>query len=146
MSKYLLEFEKPIKQIEDEILLLKNSSNFTGIDLDERIKGLKDKFGESSDGYWYKSMELMKDDMTEVAPTVDVLIDHIDYIAQLIGVDHVGLGSDFDGIPVLPNGIDDCTKLPVITEKLLERGYSKKEVRKILGENFRRVFKEVVLN
>ena len=107
---------------------------------------LKEKFGVSSDDFWYKSMELMKDDMTEVSPTVDALIDHIDYIAQLIGIDHVGLGSDFDGIPVLPKGIEDCTKLPVVTEKLLERGYSKNDVRKILGENFKRVFKKVVLN
>ena len=107
---------------------------------------LKEKFGVSSDDFWYKSMELMKDDMMEVSPTVDALIDHIDYIAQLIGIDHVGLGSDFDGIPVLPKGIEDCTKLPVVTEKLLERGYSKNDVRKILVENFKRVFTKVVLN
>ncbi|GIS73195.1 MAG: hypothetical protein CM1200mP10_27720 [Candidatus Neomarinimicrobiota bacterium] len=72
------------------------------------------------------------------------LIDHIDYIVNLIGPDHVGLGSDFDGVEVLPRGMEDCSKTPVITNKLFERGYTKENIRKILGENFKRVFHKVV--
>ena len=71
------------------------------------------------------------------------LIDHFDYIAKLIGADHVGIGSDFDGIFVLPKDMDDVTFLPNITRELLNRGYSEKDVKKILGENFLRVLREV---
>jgi membrane dipeptidase len=74
-------------------------------------------------------------------PTLSQLLDHIDYIVRLIGVDGVGLGSDFDGIESAPQQLDDVTTFPLITKALLERGYSKKDVQKILGENFLRVFK-----
>jgi len=108
------------------------------------LDSLKKHYGEESDDYWYASMDVLETDIGEVAPSVDVLVDHIDYISKLIGPEHVGLGSDFDGVSVLPKGVEDCTKLPVITEKLLERGYSEEDIRKILGGNFKRVFKEVV--
>ncbi|CUT00027.1 membrane dipeptidase [Candidatus Kryptobacter tengchongensis] len=87
--------------------------------------------------------QLMLKISEELRPPLDVLIDHIDYIAKLVGVDHVGLGSDFDGISITPLEMDDVTFLPNITKKLLERGYSIEDVRKILGGNFIRVFKQV---
>ena len=108
------------------------------------LDSLKALYDEESDDYWYGSMAILGEELAKAAPTVDAVIDHIDYIAKLVGVDHVGLGSDFDGVSVLPKGLEDCTKMPVITRKLLQRGYSKEDVRKILGENFRRIFKEVV--
>ena len=74
-------------------------------------------------------------------PPLSMLLDHLDYIVKLIGVDHVGLGSDFDGISVAPQQLDDVTSYPLITKSLLERGYSKKEVTKILGGNVLRVLK-----
>jgi membrane dipeptidase len=73
---------------------------------------------------------------------LSVLIDHFDHIAKVAGIDHVGLGSDFDGVPSLPVGMEDISKLPSITYELLKRGYSEKDVRKILGENFMRAFGE----
>ncbi|HJU54289.1 MAG TPA: membrane dipeptidase [Pyrinomonadaceae bacterium] len=73
---------------------------------------------------------------------LSVLIDHIDHIAKVAGVDHVGIGSDFDGVSSLPVGMEDIAKLPVLTYELLRRGYSEKDVRKILGENFLRAFGE----
>lgn len=76
------------------------------------------------------------------ASTEDVL-DHIDYIVELAGINCVGLGSDFDGISKVPVGLEDCSKMPNITKGLIERGYSEYEIRKILGENFLRVFKKV---
>ena len=76
-------------------------------------------------------------------PTLAQLIDHIEYVIRLIGVDYVGLGSDFDGIESLPQGLNGVEDFPKITEALLQRGYSKKDVNKILGENFIRVFKSV---
>lgn len=73
-------------------------------------------------------------------PPLSRLIDHIDHIVTVAGIDHVGLGSDFDGVDSLPEGLDDCSKLPLITYELLKRGYREPEIKKILGENFLRVF------
>src|SRR5689334_5696550 len=66
------------------------------------------------------------------------IIDHIDHVVKLVGADHVGLGSDFDGAS-MPDGMEDCSKLPKITEALLRRGYSEDDIRKILGENTLRI-------
>jgi membrane dipeptidase len=77
-------------------------------------------------------------------PPLMSLIDHIDHIAKVAGVDHVGLGSDFDGVSgAMPEGIDSVADLPRITQALLDRGYSAEDIRKILGGNLLRVFAEV---
>jgi membrane dipeptidase len=75
--------------------------------------------------------------------TLSMLVDHIDHIVKIAGVDHVGIGSDFDGVPNLPEGIKDVADLPNITYELLRRGYSERDVLKILGGNFMRAFAEV---
>lgn len=72
-------------------------------------------------------------------PPLSDLLNHLDYIVQLIGVEHVGMGSDFDGISSTPKELDDVTAYPLITKALLERGYSKKDIYKIMGGNFLRV-------
>jgi membrane dipeptidase len=74
-------------------------------------------------------------------PPLSMLMDHIDYIVKLVGVDYVGLGSDFDGIELAPKQLDSVADMPLITRELIARGYSKKDIRKILGGNFIRVFK-----
>ena len=66
------------------------------------------------------------------------IIDHIDHVVKLVGADHVGLGSDFDGAN-MPEGMDDCTHLPKITDALMRKGYSEEDIRKILGGNILRV-------
>jgi membrane dipeptidase len=77
-------------------------------------------------------------------PPLKSLIDNIDHIAKIAGVDHVGLGSDFDGVSgATPEGIDSAADLPKITQALLDRGYSAGDIHKILGGNILRVFKEV---
>src|SRR5579864_4975514 len=77
-------------------------------------------------------------------PPLSSLIDHIDHIAKVAGVDHVGLGSDFDGVSgATPQGIDSAADLPKITQALLDRGYSAADIHKILGENLMRVFRDV---
>jgi membrane dipeptidase len=77
-------------------------------------------------------------------PPLKSLIDHIDHIAKVAGVDHVGLGSDFDGVSgATPQGIDSAADLPKITQALLDRGYSAADIKKILGGNLLRVFGEV---
>lgn len=76
-------------------------------------------------------------------PPLSSLIDHIDHIAKAAGIDHVGIGSDFDGVMgATPQGIDSVADLPKITQALLDRGYSADDIRKILGGNFLRVFAE----
>jgi membrane dipeptidase len=72
----------------------------------------------------------------------DAILDHIDHVVKVAGIDHVGLGSDFDGA-TMPFGMDDVSKLPLMTQALLTRGYSPGDVRKILGENFLRVMARV---
>jgi membrane dipeptidase len=77
-------------------------------------------------------------------PPLDSLIDQIDHIAKVAGVDHVGLGSDFDGVSgATPAGMDSAADLPKITQGLLDRGYSPEDIRKILGGNLLRVFRKV---
>lgn len=74
-------------------------------------------------------------------PTIQQLVDHIDYVIKLIGVNHVGIGSDFDGIESAPRELDDVTGYPLVTKELLRRRYSKRDIKKILGGNFMRVFR-----
>ena len=74
-------------------------------------------------------------------PTLDQLVQHIAHVIDLVGVDYVGLGSDFDGIPLAPLGLDDVSSYPLITEALFARGYSAEEIYKILGGNLLRVLK-----
>ena len=69
------------------------------------------------------------------------IIDHIDHVVKLVGPDHVGLGSDFDGA-TMPDGMEDCSKLPKITEALMRKGYKDEDVRKILGGNLLRVMEQ----
>jgi membrane dipeptidase len=73
---------------------------------------------------------------------ISKLIDHIDHIVKVAGIDHVGIGADFDGANDMPQGASDVSMLPNITYELLKRGYSEQDIRKILGENFLRVFAE----
>ena len=86
-------------------------------------------------------MDKHKDEVSSMRPPLSLLIDHIDHIVRLVGVDYVGLGSDFDGIEAAPKELNGVQDFPLITKALLERGYSKKDVKKILGGNFLRVFK-----
>lgn len=77
-------------------------------------------------------------------PPLKSLIDNIDHIAKVAGVDHVGLGSDFDGVSgATPEGMNSAADLPKITQALLDRGYSAQDIHKILGGNLLRVFGEV---
>jgi len=75
--------------------------------------------------------------------TVHHLLDHIDHIAKVAGIDHIGLGSDYDGVPALPNQLEDVSTYPVITQGLLDRGYQEVDIRKILGGNILRVLEQV---
>ena len=75
--------------------------------------------------------------------SVDDVVDHIDHVVALTGIDHVGLGSDFDGVFALPEGLQDVSMYPNLVAHLLKRGYGDEDIRKILGENALRVWSEV---
>ena len=85
--------------------------------------------------------EKYKEETKNLRPSINVLLDHLDYIVKLVGIDYVGLGSDFDGIEAPPAELNGVEDFPLVTKALLERGYSKKDIKKILGENFLKVLK-----
>ena len=78
-----------------------------------------------------------------VEATLGGVVDHIDHIVKLVGPDHVGLGSDFDGIPFTPKGLEDASRMPDITRELVKRGYGKEDIVKVLGGNHLRLIKEI---
>lgn len=78
-----------------------------------------------------------------VRATIDDVVANIDHVKQIAGIDHVGLGSDFDGVGCVPEGLDDVSKWPNLTRKLLEKGYTPAEIRKVYGGNLLRVMKAV---
>jgi membrane dipeptidase len=82
-----------------------------------------------------------KEEVESMKAPFHLLFDHLDYIVKLIGVDHVGLGSDYDGINSTPQQLNGVIDFPLITKELLARGYSKKNIRKIIGGNFIRLLK-----
>ena len=81
-----------------------------------------------------------KHEIEKMQAPFHLLFDHMEYIIKLAGIDHVGLGGDFDGIPITPKVLTDVTKYPKITKELVKRGYSKEDIYKIMGGNFIRVF------
>jgi membrane dipeptidase len=115
-------------------------------EVDKAVQALKDKYkaeGKEAPAEEIEKLQRQYADRIPRPPLSD-LIDHIDHIAKVAGVDHVGLGSDFDGVTgQLPEGIDSPADIPKITAALMQRGYSPEDCRKILGGNLLRVFHEV---
>ena len=108
--------------------------------LTEARKELKAKYPDPKEyrkayDAWSKAAKLPRGTIGDVA-------DHIDHIIKVAGIDHVGIGSDFDGIDAWPVGLDDVSCYPRLTEELLRRGYSEADVHKILGGNVLRAFRE----
>lgn len=85
--------------------------------------------------------EKYRAEMEKIRPSFSSIIDHIDYIVKLVGVDYVGIGADMDGVESLPKGMNGVQDYPKITKALLDKGYSIEYVKKIMGGNFIRVFK-----
>ncbi|MEI8141240.1 MAG: dipeptidase [Chitinophagia bacterium] len=82
-----------------------------------------------------------KTESEAIKPTIENLMQHFDHIVQLIGIDHVGIGSDFDGINSAPQGLSTVLDYPNFTKALIARGYSNKDIKKVLGGNFLRVYR-----
>jgi len=99
--------------------------------------------GRALDDYAAEDVRNLFGTRVKVAATVEDVADHVDHAVKIAGIDHVGIGSDFDGISGPPNGLDDVSRMPALITVLLKRGYAKRDVKKILGENFLRVIREV---
>ncbi len=102
----------------------------------EKYVAAHDSVKRSSDAKFRRLPAAVKE---QLRPPLSLLLDHIDYMVKTAGVNHVGIGSDFDGISSTPLGLDDCSDFPKLTEGLLQRGYSETDIHKILGENVLRV-------
>jgi len=115
-------------------------------EVDKAVQALKDKAKSEGKEATYEEISKVQRQYADriPRPPLSALIDHIDHIAKVAGVEHVGIGTDFDGVDgQLPEGIDSAADLPKITAALMERGYSAEDCRKILGGNLLRVFREV---
>ena len=88
---------------------------------------------------WIAKQHYLQKKLKDIVPSLDVFIDHIEYVIKLIGIDYVGIGSDYDGLDCLPQGWMDCLDHIKISESLDKRGYSMSEIEKVMGENLLRV-------
>lgn len=110
----------------------------------EKAKELAAEYGGDRRKAWEEIWPAMRDRAAQVPrPELPLLIDHVDYAVSIVGADHVGLGSDFDGISTTPIGLEDVSRLPAITAELAKRGYSDGEIEKILGGNLLRLVEQV---
>ena len=149
-----------------EVTFISNAYNQATVDLGEKIaselyevpissKSRDDAIVELKER-WGRKIEESPDSAQEIEemyegliaaehkrPYYTEIVDHIDHMVSVAGIDHVGLGSDFDGAR-MPVGMDDCTKVPLITEELLRRGYSFGDIKKVLGENVLRLMEDVI--
>lgn len=107
--------------------------------LKPQFDALKEQFKDNQAAFNEAERKLLAANPIYIAPYTRI-VDHIDYIKKLVGIDYVGLGSDFDGIPFLPDGMNGMEDLPLVTYEMLKRGYSEQDIRKVLGENFLRAF------
>lgn len=124
----------------------RDAQNAMRPEMDKAVQQLKDKAkAEGREASYEEISKLQRQFADRIPrPPLSMLIDHIDHIAKVAGVDHVGLGSDFDGVSgQLPEGLDSPADFPKITAALMARGYSAEDCRKILGGNLLRVFREV---
>lgn len=92
---------------------------------------------------WYAVQDELQ---TLPRPSYKRIVDHIDHAVSVAGIDHVGIGSDFDGIEVTPDGMEDVSCLSKVFEEMRERGYTETEIGKVAGGNFLRVMSEIVVN
>ena len=104
-----------------------------------QLAKLRQQYKDDAEGYNAAERKLLEANPIYITPYTRI-VDHIDHIKQVAGIDYVGLGSDFDGVPYLPAGMNGMEDLALVTYEMLRRGYTEQEIRKVLGENFLRAF------
>src|SRR5262249_711425 len=99
--------------------------------------------GRALDDFAAENAQKLFGKRSKVVATVEDVADHIDRAVKIAGISHGGIGSDVDGIGATANGLEDVSKMPSLVAVLLKRGYAESDLKKILGENFLRVVREV---
>jgi membrane dipeptidase len=107
--------------------------------LREQVAALRTQYKDDREGFNAAERKLMDANPIYIAPYTRI-VDHIDHMKKVAGIDIVGIGSDYDGVPFLPDGMNGAEDLVLVTYEMLKRGYTDTEVRKVLGENFLRAF------
>ncbi len=107
--------------------------------LKPQIDALREQFKDNREAFNQAERRLLAANPITV-PSYTRIVDHIDHIKNVAGIDSVGIGSDYDGIPLLPVGMNGMEDLVLVTYEMLKRGYSETDIRKVLGENFLRAF------
>jgi membrane dipeptidase len=107
--------------------------------LKPQIEALRAQYKNDEAGFNVAERTLFDANPIYIAPYTRI-VDHIDHIKQIAGIDYVGIGSDFDGVPFLPAGMNGMEDLVLVTYEMLRRGYTETEIRKVLGLNFLRAF------
>ena len=100
---------------------------------------MREQFKDNPQGFNEAERKLMAANPIFLTPYTRI-VDHIDHIKKVAGIDYVGIGSDYDGVPFLPEGMNGMEDLVLVTYEMLKRGYTEQEIRKVLGENFLRAF------
>ncbi len=145
------------RNVPDDILLRVKKNGglvminfFSGFVVPESAKNLKDMFGarRAIDKEFGSDSDAGKNAMLKwkaahpsLPGDIAIVVEHIDHVVKTAGIDHVGLGGDFDGVDMLPRGLEDVSKYPAITELLLRKGYSEADIHKIMSGNMMRVLK-----
>tara|TARA_X000000950_G_scaffold178263_1_gene216389 strand:+ start:1 stop:1083 length:1083 start_codon:yes stop_codon:yes gene_type:complete len=106
------------------------------------LNEIDSKFSNKS-SRWIAKQHFLQKNLPNICPSIDVFIDHIEYIVKKIGIDFVSIGSDYDGLDCLPKGWNDCLDHMIISDSLEKRGYKFTEIEKIMGNNFLRVLEEI---
>ena len=117
--------------------------NSGGKNARKRANAIEDSLKVLDNPPKFDRAEYIHQHIDSLYPNYGAVVDHIEYVINLVGEDYVGLGSDFCGISIPPIGLENVSKLPNITRELVQRGYNESTIQKILGGNFMRVFKEI---
>ena len=147
---------------DDQIIAIKNKNGLIGINpypffIDPTFKDRESKFRKEhkekinslerlhskKSSQWLAKQHYLQKKLGSICPDIDLFIDHMEYIIKLIGIDYVGVGSDYDGLDCLPRGWEDCRDHFKIAEKLETRGYNQGEIEKVMGKNILRVLEEI---
>jgi membrane dipeptidase len=107
--------------------------------LKPQVDALREQFKDNPQGFNEAERKLYAENPIYIAPYTRI-VDHIDHIKKVAGIDIIGIGSDYDGVPFLPDGMNGMEDLVLVTYEMLKRGYTEQEIRKVLGENFLRAF------
>lgn len=116
-----------------------DASNARTARLQPQMDALREKFKNDPSGFQAAERELLAANPIPITPYTKI-VDHIDHIKKVAGIDYIGIGSDYDGVPILPEPMNGAEDLVLVTYEMLRRGYTEGEIKKVLGENFLRAF------